>query len=442
MGCTVSKSAVEPCTVTIKISGCSNLPRSYSSPFQVVDGEHLARNPKTESDHVVSLTSSTYGSLRLDSLPHQGEERARATSDSMGNTEDVKPLEGANRKQVETINTWELMEGIEDEKAALQVFRGSMGKQKMSRHDSGNQSPRVYHTLEDVDTILDIRRSLTADYRFRRGSSMDSDIEETTRIHSPMLQKRRSRALQISQEVIDELDNLRRKNLSRSQEFNFTGRRDLSQSQEINPVGRSDVSRSHEFYSRARRNLSQSQDLDSIRRIGLTRNQEQDSRKIRNLSRSQEFIRPPLAEPKEGFATRHSFETLRTGQMIDERKIGLSKPDVVLRSPMLRGLSGQERFVSSNAANIERRNNPLLQGQAQPAAEWKTTLSRAAGSTNVSLNINSPERRSGKVLEPRVASAVAALSRLGEQRSASRARSVSERNPRLGIGGAGEDQMD
>ena len=255
---------------------------------------------------------------------------------------------------------------------------------------------------------------------------MDSITDKKTGVHSPMMQKRRSRALQISHEVIEELDDLRRKNLSRSP----AGSRSLSQSQEFNTTGRSNVCRNQEVQSRARRNISQSQDFDSVRRVNLTRNQENDQRRITNLSRSQEFVRPSLAEPNEGFATRHSSETLRTVKMKDERRIALSKPDVVLRSPMLRAISGKERFVSSNATNIERRDKPLMQGQAQSAAEWKSTLPKAAGTMNVSLNLSSPERRSGKVLEPRVASAVAALSRLGEQR-ASMSRAVSERKAQV-----------
>jgi hypothetical protein len=389
MGCTVSKSPLEPRTVTIKLSGCSHLHRSHSSPVhELADGEH---------DHVVSLTSSTYGSLRLDSLPIEAENGRNVTS-----TEDVRD------KQVETVNMWELMEGIEDEKAALQMLRGLMGKPEV---ESGNSSPRVYHTLEDVDTVLDTRRALATDYRFRRGSSMDSITEKkAVEVHSPMLLTRRSRALQISQEVIEELDDLRRKNLSRSQEFGARrgqGRGNVSRSQELDDS------------SRARRHLSQSQDLDSVRRIKLTTNQERDSRGRRNVSRSQEFDRPGHGSE---FVTRHSSEeALRDAR---PRRVAISKPDVVLRSPMLRGLSGQERFVSSssNGTSIERRNKPLLQGQAQPAA-----VPRPAGSTKVVSS--SPERRSGKALEPRVASAVAALSRLGEQRASASERKAEAQSP-------------
>ena len=237
---------------------------------------------------------------------------------------------------------------------------------------------------------------------------MDSITEKkAVEVHSPMLLKRRSRALQISQEVIEELDDLRRKNLSRSQEFG--ARRGQ---------GRGNVSRSQELDSRARRHLSQSQDLDSVRRIKLTTNQERDSRGRRIVSRSQEFDRPGHGSE---FVTRHSSEeALRDAP---PRRVALAKPDVVLRSPMLRGLSGQERFVSSsNGTSIERRNKPLLQGQAQPAA-----VPRPAGSTKVVSS--SPERRSGKALEPRVASAVAALSRLGEQRAAASERKAEAQSP-------------
>lgn len=494
MGCKMSKPAGEPPTITIRLpGGCSKISGRYSSPSRLADGEHVFKNPNIDSYHSVSLTSSTYGSLRLDSLRDYGEELSRiVSSDYLGgvtsenirdsvnlpivkdlyswsretdpslstsgrnrNNENVESLKGSNNKQVEIINMWELMEGIEDEKAALKMLRGLVERPRVSGYDSGKSSPHTIHTIEDVDNVLDARRSLPIDYHFRRGSSLDSVVPVRQSHESglnsdkkigkttAMLQKRRARAIQISQEVIEELDDLRRKNLARSQEFNTSGRkiisrsqefsnsgrRDVSRSQEFNTTGRRDISRSLDLHSTGRRdmsrrqefdaaerhNFSQSQDFDSIgrhmliqspdldpvKRGNLYRNQEQDSRKSGNAVRSQEFGRPPVAKPKEVAAIRHSFHEIpRTVQLKDARVTAMSKPDIVLRSPMLRGVRGHERqrarpgqdsSMSSAAINIESTNKPMLRSQAQPTAEPKTTLPEAAGPTMVNLDLNSSQ---------------------------------------------------
>lgn len=372
MGCKVSKSRVE--SHALELLGCSKLSRSYSSPSQVIDGEYSYKNPRTDVDHVVSLTSSTYGSLRLDSLPRSV------------NREGVKPH--SNQKHVETVRMWGLTELFEDEKETSQTLWGLMEESGVSGHDNGMAS--TFHTVEDVDSVLDARKSVLRDYRLRKGSSMEAlavdkshefvmDSDKMSTTYSAMLQKRRAQAVQGTEEA-RELEYLRRENLSRSREFIPTEK------------------------SRGFR----SQELGSERR--------------NNLSRSQEFARPPIVKPLVG-ATRRS---------LDESEIFMSQPDLVLRSPMLKGLGGHQRPRSrliqqssmSSDVNSECKSKFLLQGHVQPVVEKTTTLPRSVDSTKGSLNFSSTDKRSrtgqpktGKVLEPRVASAVAALSRPREHKS-------------------------
>lgn len=474
MGCSISKSPGEPRTLIIRLpSGCSNIVRSFSSPSHLAVGEHVSEKPSIDSAHAVSLTSSTYGSLQLDPLEDHGEVRSRrgsseylmdgtsenssktvnrpvsnwsgvidsSLSTSVRNRDNKKaiPLKGANNNKVEIIDMWELMEGVEDEKA-LKMLRALVEKPSMSGFDSGKSTPRLsttIHTIEDVDNVLDDGGSLPTGYRFRRGSSLEAAIpvhhshesglnsDRMIGRTSAMLQKRRARAMQISKDVISELDELRRRNLSRSQEFNTSGRSILSRSQEFNSSGRRDMSRSQEFITTERRGLSriqefnparrrylsQSEDYDStgrnrhirspnldhVRRGNLFKNQEHDSRKNVQAVESQEFAEPPLAKPKEVVARRHSsHEIPRIVELKDERVTALSKPDIVLRSPMLRGIGGVERqrvrpgqgsSLASAAINIESTKNPSLRSQTLPPTGRKT-MPKAADPTMMNLDLN------------------------------------------------------
>lgn len=475
MGCSMSKSAGEPRTIIIRLpNGCSNIARSFSSPSHLAGGEHVSEKPNIDSVHAVSLTSSTYGSLQLDPLEDYGEVRSRrgsseylmdvtsenssksenrpvskywsgvldsSLSTSGRNSDNKKaiPLKGANNNQVEIIDMWELMDGVEDEKATLKMLRALVENPSMSGFDSEKSTPRLsttIHTIEDVDNVFDDGGSLPTGYRFRRGSSLEAAVPvrhshesglNSDRVigrTSAMLQRRRARAMQISRDVISELDELRRRNLSRSQEFNTSGKSILSRSQEFNSSGRRDMSRSQEFItqrrglsriqelnSARRRYLSQSQDYDSlgrnrhirnpnldhVRRGNLFKNQEQDSSDSVHTVESQKFARPPLAKPKEVVARRHSVHEIpRIVELKDERVAALSKPDIVLRSPMLRGIGGVERqrvrpgegsSMASAAINIEITNKPSLRSQTLPPPERKT-VPKAADPTMVNLDLN------------------------------------------------------
>ncbi|KAG0611098.1 hypothetical protein M758_7G115400 [Ceratodon purpureus] len=373
MGCKVSKSGPEPCAS--KILGCNKLARSYSSPIQLADVQNSLQNPKCESFHLVSLTSSTYGSL---STPPLKEEQGRAANDNLehGSFERIKndrnihavtvpyswsheadpgmiapsqsaKIEGANPrnaadyKEEQTVNMWELMESLEDKKAALQMLRGLMDKSR-----DGKSSPRMsttIHTVEELDSVLDVRRSFPTNHRIQRRFSMEpvmpvrdshkfeSDSKKMRETPFSMQLNHLSLTMQKNQEA-KEFDSVRKKDFCWSQELNSTERSDLSHRQDLDSIRRSNLTRSQEF--------------DTLRRSILSRDQGVNFTRRNNLSQSQEFVRPPLAKPKEAVAPRQSLSGVPTAACISdyERKVVTSQPDPVLRSPMLIGLSGHERL--------------------------------------------------------------------------------------------------
>ena len=381
MGCKVSKSGVEPCGAS-KILECNKLSRSYSTPIQLANVQHSLQNSKCESFHIVSLTSSTYGSLPPDSMPHPEEwNKADIGTTEQGGFERIKngrdlhaarvpyswsheidlqtvdpsqnaiaeavipQQKDADYKQEETVNMWELMESLEDKKAALHMLQGLMGKSRVSGLDSGKSSPRMsstIHTVEELDNILDVRRSYPTNHRFQRESWMEPLIPahdshkfelDSKKMHGTPFSVQLSQlslAMEKSREA-KEFDSVRRKDFFQSQELNSKGRNDLFYRQDLDSVRRSNLTRSQEF--------------DSIRRFNISREQGLDFART-NLSRSQEFVRPPLSKPKGVVAPRQSLSEVRTAVRVGdyERKIATSQPDPVLRSPMLQGLSGRERL--------------------------------------------------------------------------------------------------
>lgn len=451
MGCRISKPVGEPCTIIIKLPiGCGKLSRSFSDPSQLADEEHVFEVPD-DTFHSVSLTSSTYGSLRLDSMRSYGEERRRRLSnDSLKNVRSENLRSGGNlpvaegthpwsqetdsswrrnnekgeqliAKQVEIINMLELMEGIEDEKAGLELLRSLVESPRMSGYHSGKSTPRI-HTVEDVDTVLDAR-SLPRDYFSRRAAVVPSrQSDETEKVigrNTALLQKRRARAIQISKDVVQELDELRRRNLSRSQDFNISGRKVIRRSQEFNASGRRDLSWSQEsntdvLGSHESNNRSRSQDFDSIGRFKHIRSPvlhpdrrgrllENDLRNsadavrsesfalpslakgndIRNradAARSQSFALPPVTKPKEVV---DDHEIPRTTRVKNGRVYALTKPDIVLRSPLLDSARGHERLKVRTS-----QDSSTLRGQAHPSAERKSTQVEVAGPTRVSFDLN------------------------------------------------------
>eukprot|EP01018_Ginkgo_biloba_P037744 Gb_01609 [translate_table: standard] len=148
------------------------LPRSFSMPV------HHPAEKKGDSYHVVALTSSTYGILKMDPVkeiveqedylprkeeyPHgfysfrknldRSSEMAAKTWSEVNNLLlNYKPFKGnlttknnpSSQEEPETINTWELMEGLEDS-SPLTVHHGY--KKSLDRSFS-------FHTVKDVEQL-------------------------------------------------------------------------------------------------------------------------------------------------------------------------------------------------------------------------------------------------------------------------------------------------
>lgn len=428
MGCRESKSCIEPCVEKLLV--CHKLVRSYSTPHPVT---HDEQNPKCDSYHVVTLTSSTYGSLRLDSLP-------RTVNTGSVNSGSAEPQKDSIQKRVDAINVWRINgSSLEDEKAALQKLRSLLEESRLSGYDYQKNASRTsdkIHTIEDVDIFLNRRKSYSMDYRLGRGASIeelvprrsqDSSLvsRNVSRSQSAMLQKRRARALQSAGEV----------------------KGSDSSTTEISPRNQETISRSHLSEGKESDSAVRSSDFaprslnfDSIRRINLTRSQEIDSRRRRNLSRSQEFTRFPPTKLKE--------EDISTRLSLDERRLILAEPDQVLRSPMLKGSSGyqsprvrrgQQLSVSKpDAVGTESKSKPPLHSHIQPIYEKTTLPGGVVDSKKVNNNLDAVDvsghndkPKIGKALEPRIASAVGTFSRLGAQSPSVTPRNMSESNAKI-----------
>ncbi|KAL6960737.1 hypothetical protein U1Q18_038501 [Sarracenia purpurea var. burkii] len=191
MGCANSKQQVcQNCQAR-----CSPMPRSYSMPV------HHPSQRKGDSYHVVALTSSTLGSLRLDSVNHNlrenreivpirdddnddddedDDEKRNAGDDnfldkknkdlSMGLIEAKTWSEMISEKipkivpktpirtppgEPETINTWELMEGLED----ISPLRPANNLRSFSFHVAPNSIPPPF----DLPKSEDLKPGITGE---------------------------------------------------------------------------------------------------------------------------------------------------------------------------------------------------------------------------------------------------------------------------------------
>ena len=417
MGCTVSRGGIET-THAGRESSYTQLSRSFSTPIQPSSFD-LARSKNSESYHRVALTSSTYGSLRLDSFPHLEEGRVSINNTNPADemyqkfmsshpwgevgltlpskvtrksyTEGYELLSCEDdREEAETINMWELMEGLEEENTTPKLFGDWLSRVKPTDPAASKQSVSVsksqsftstIHTIEDVDG--NVRKSLPGDAILRRGSSMDRiplpqkfqdailDYERVGKSPSAMQLRRRPLVANRSQENSGMHSVVARRNVSRSQEFTrvpssvglsqeypFTdaAMRAMSRSQEFVRVPRSAGSHYHqqgsisEVECVAKKSISRSQELARPPRpVQL----QQGNPGMKNMSQSQELARPPLPKRRDLAASvgNESFNMSEAHKSVhrrEERIFALPQPDPVLRSPMLKGLSGHERLRSSN----------------------------------------------------------------------------------------------
>ena len=418
MGCTVSRGGIET-THAGRESSYTQLSRSFSTPIQPSSFD-LARSKNSEGYHRVALTSSTYGSLRLDSFPHLEEGRVSINNNTnpademyqkfmsshpwgeVGLTLPSKVTRNSytegyellscedDREEAETINMWELMEGLEEENTTPKLFGDWLSRVKPTDPAASKQPLSVtksqsftstIHTIEDVDG--NVRKSLPGDAILRRGSSMDRitnpqkfqdailDNERVGKSPSAMQLRRRPVVANRSQGNSGMHSVVARRNVSRSQEFTrvpssvglsqeypFTdaAMRAMSRSQEFVRVPRSAGSHYHqqgsisEVECVAKKSISRSQELARPPRpVQL----QQGNPGMKNMSQSQELARPPLPKRRDlaASAGNESFnmsEAHKSVQRREERTFALPQPDPVLRSPMLKGLSGHERLRSSN----------------------------------------------------------------------------------------------
>lgn len=330
MGCTLSRSGVEAQGGID--SGYAQLTRSRSMPTQPRNAkENFFRNRKNESHHLVALTSSTYGSLRIESLPHLDEGRISMCTSTPADEihqkikssmdlpavvapnepwsevikslpkiprqedrEDAKLLREGGFVKPETINMWELMEGLEEDNPTAKY--GALVARRISEQGRGKVAPfekcqnfTTIRTVEDLDGV-DVTKSVPSDYS-KRGSSLETVIS-----------LRKSHELRAS-----------------SQELNRTPivqlrRRSLPMKNPLEAPGLGSVSR-------------------------------------KGTSHSQELFKPSMSKPKPvahsthescGLSTR-PLDNLHTGTKIAERKVSMEKPTPVLRSPQLRASTGHER---------------------------------------------------------------------------------------------------
>lgn len=418
MGCTVSRSGIET-THAGRESSCTQLSRSFSTPIHPSRYD-LARSKNSDSYHRVALTSSTYGSLRLDSFPHLEEGRVLINNNTNPADEMYQKFMNSHpwgevgltlpskvtrksytegyellsceddREEAETINMWELMEGLEEENTTPKLFGDWLSRVKPTDPAASKQPVSVtksqsftstIHTIEDVDG--NVRKSLPGDTILRRGSSMDRiphpqkcqdvvlDNERVGKSPSAMQLRRRLHVANRSQEDSGMHSVVARRNVSRSQEFTrvpssvglsqeypFTdaAMRAMSRSQEFVRVPRSAGNHYHqqgsipEVECVAKKSISRSQELARPPRpVQL----QQGNPVMKNMVQSQELARPPLPKRRDlaapaGNESVNMSEAHKSVQRREERIFALPQPDPVLRSPMLKGLSGHERSRSSN----------------------------------------------------------------------------------------------
>ncbi|CAK9867267.1 unnamed protein product [Sphagnum jensenii] len=207
MGCSASKSVETTKAASSKDEeeGYAQLGRSMSMPVRGRDS-----SSKRDSHHVVALTSSTYGILKVDPPPHKqmkkGQQQQIPTSKSSTAAEEIyeklknfdvpaemvaKPWSevslslpklppvvaaainpkyrtSAKGGEPETINMWELMDGLEDDLEGSVAF----DKLKISDNMTG-YPPTLSKPLEKSPTFHTIRTSSTTD---ELESTIDPDL--------------------------------------------------------------------------------------------------------------------------------------------------------------------------------------------------------------------------------------------------------------------------
>ncbi|KAF8118877.1 hypothetical protein N665_0002s0179 [Sinapis alba] len=94
-------------------------------------------------DHIVSLTSTTYGHLDLDQRAETSPKLQELTKGEVFESEIIKPRRSsAQRDDPEIINTWELMEDLEDSMKISPKSRGMFGKSWKTPVKSSVESPK------------------------------------------------------------------------------------------------------------------------------------------------------------------------------------------------------------------------------------------------------------------------------------------------------------
>ncbi|CAL0322934.1 unnamed protein product [Lupinus luteus] len=128
------------------------VPRAFSLPMPLV---HHPPTKKGDTHHLVSLTSTTYGSLLL---IDQKEPNFTKTSSNIAKQNQTTEPEQHSLSPDSVINTWELMDGLDGEEDSNSIFESVSNK---------NQSSCRYTTTPTLDgsarkTLLDSFESLKA----------------------------------------------------------------------------------------------------------------------------------------------------------------------------------------------------------------------------------------------------------------------------------------